>query len=445
MSDYQDNDSAPQENRPFIRETVVNETSGPPLWKKILTTALLAVLFGVIAGAAFHFTQTRVFPPETTTAEPVSFPQETTAAPDETSVPTESAPSATNPSASLSPEDAEWQDIVQGMIDSHDLQIKDYQRMAIVLNGVRSDAQWSLVTVTATNQDQSLFKGGHQYETQSFGVIIAMTDQEVLILTPYSATTQLSDSSTLQIGFANLEVTDAYIKARDGVADLMVMAVSRSKITEQTLERIKAIRLGNSYVCYAGQPVIAMGAPIGGIIKSCNSGILTYIESAYPTTDASVALLHTNMVGDENAGGFLINLDGSLIGWIAPEYTSGGTLTAVGISDLRAYIESISNGSQGCYLGIEGIILSNELKEALKTEADGIYISRCTAGSPAQKAGLQAGDILIQVAGDPVRNLDELRTILLSFTAEQTISVKVLRKGRASYQELTYDVNIERR
>nr|MBQ6242343.1 PDZ domain-containing protein [Lachnospiraceae bacterium] len=440
MSDFQDNESAPQENRPFIRETVVNETSGPPLWKKILTTALLAVLFGVIAGAVFRFTQTRIFPPETTTAEPVSFPQETTAPPDETSVPTES-----DPSAPLSPEDAEWQIIVQGMIDSHDLQIKDYQRMAIVLNGVRSDAQWSLVTVTATNQDQSLFKGGHQYETQSFGVIIAITEQEVLVLTPYSATTQLSDSSTLQIGFANLEVTDAYIKARDGVADLMIMAVSRSKITEQTLERIKAIRLGNSYVCYAGQPVIAMGAPIGGIIKSCNSGILTYIESAYPATDASLSLLHTNMVGDENAGGFLINLDGSLIGWIEPEYTSGGTLTAVGISDLRAYIETISNGSQGCYLGIEGITLSNELKEALKTEADGIYISRCTAGSPAQRAGLQAGDILIQVAGDPVRNLDELRTILLSFTAEQTISVKVLRKGRASYQELTYDVNIERR
>ena len=444
MSDFQDNESAPQENRPFIRETVVNETSGPPLWKKILQTALLAVFFGVIAGAVFRFTRTRIFPPEPTTAAPVSFPAETTEAPEDTASPDETDPSA-QPTSALSPEDAEWRNAVQSMINDHDLQIKDYQRMAILLNSLRSEAQWSLVTVTATNQYQSIFKGGHQYETQSFGVIIAITEQEVLILTPFSATTQLSDSSTLQIGFANLEVTDAYIKARDGVADLMVMAVSRAKVSAQTQERIKAIRLGNSYVCYAGQPVIAMGAPVGGIIKSCNNGILTYIESGFPATDASFSLLHTNMVGDGNSSGFLINLDGSLIGWIGPEYTSGGTLTAVGISDLRAYIESISNGSQGCLLGIEGITLSNEMKEALGTQVDGIYISRCTTGSPAQRAGLQAGDILIQVAGDPVRNLDELRTILLSFTAEQTISVKVLRKGRASYQELSYDVNIERR
>ena len=82
MSDFQDNESAPQENRPFIRETVVNETSGPPLWKKILTTALLAVLFGVIAGAVFRFTQTRIFrrtkhPFRRSPTRPPRFPRKT--------------------------------------------------------------------------------------------------------------------------------------------------------------------------------------------------------------------------------------------------------------------------------------------------------------------------------------------------------------------------------
>ncbi len=445
VSDFQDKEPAPNESRPFIRETVVNEASGPPFWKKMLQTALLAVFFGVIAGAVFRFANTRLFPPETTAAAPVTFPPETTVPAETEAVPDESESAVLPSGTSAPPEGAEWQNTVRDMISHHDLELKDYQRMAILMNAVRADAQWSLVTVTATNQDQSIFQGGHKYETESFGVIIAITEQEVLILTPYTATTHLSDSSTLQVGFANLEVSDAYIKARDSIADLMVMAVSRAKVTAQTLERIKAIRLGNSYVSYVGQQVIAMGAPIGGIIKSCNSGILTYIENSYPTPDSSVSLLHTNMIGDSASSGFLINLDGSLIGWIVPDYISGGALTAVGISDLRAYIESISNGSQGCYLGVEGITMSNELNAALHTDAAGIYISRCTTGSPAQRAGLQAGDILIRVAGYPVRNPDELRSILLGFTAEQTISVTVLRKGRSSYQELTYDVNIERR
>ncbi|MBP3728816.1 MAG: PDZ domain-containing protein, partial [Lachnospiraceae bacterium] len=192
-------------------------------------------------------------------------------------------------------------------------------------------------------------------------------------------------------------------------------------------------------------PVVAMGAPVGGIIHSFISGILTFIEHNYAFPDSSCSLLHTNLVGSENARGFLISLEGSLIGWIEPKYMTGGTLTAVGISDLLAYIESISNGSQGCYLGIEGITLSNDQKTLLNLEASGIYITRSLMNSPAQRAGLQTGDILTRVAGTDIHSLDELRTVLLSFTAEQTISVTVLRKGKSSYHELTYDVNIERR
>lgn len=439
--DRRENQSAQPENRPFIRETVMNGGPQLPLWKKLLRTALLAVCFGAIAGLVFHFTNTKLFPPETTTAASVTFPPETTP-PAESSL--QSLP-AESTAAPIPSEEAAWQQAVQDMIDNHSLELKDYQRMAVLINTLSTEAQWSLVTVTATNQDNSLFQVGHQYETQSFGVIVAITGQEVLILTPYNATAQLTDSSTLQVSFANLEGADAYIKARDGVLDLMVMAVSRAKISEQTLSRIKAINLGNSYVSYAGQPVVAMGAPIGGIIKSYNHGILTFIENNYSAPDTSLSLLHTNLVGDKTSRGFLINLDGSLIGWIEPAYMSGGTLTAVGISDLKAYIEALSNGSQGCYLGIEGITLSNDLKTALGTEASGIYISRCTGGSPAQKAGLQSGDLLTTVAGIEIRNLDELRSVLLSLTADQTISLTILRKGRTGYQTLSYDVQIERR
>ncbi|MBQ7145144.1 MAG: PDZ domain-containing protein [Lachnospiraceae bacterium] len=441
MSEQKEKDSVPQENRPFIRETVMNGGPQLPFWRKLLQTALLAVCFGLIAGAAFHFTHTKLFPQDASTAPSVSFPQETE--PPETTAPplsTESLPAATMP-----PDEAAWQQAVQNMIADHNLELKDYQRMAVLINSLSTEAQWSLVTVTATNQDNSLFQVGHRYETQSFGVIVAMTAQEVLILTPFNATAQLSDSSTLQVGFANLETADAYIKARDGVLDLMVMAVNRAKVSEQTLSRIKAINLGNSYVSYAGQPVVAMGAPIGGIIKSYNHGILTFVENNFSAPDTSLSLLHTNLAGDKAARGFLINLEGSLIGWIEPAYMSGGTLTAIGISDLRAYIEALSNGTQGCYLGIEGITLSNDLKMALGTEASGIYISRCSSASPAQKAGLQSGDLLTSVAGIDIRNLDELRSVLLSLTADQTISVTILRKGRNSYQTLTYDVKLERR
>ena len=94
-----------------------------PFWRKLLQTALLAVCFGLIAGAAFHFTHTKLFPQDASTAPSVSFPQETE--PPETTAPplsTESLPAATMP-----PDEAAWQQAVQNMIADHNLELKDYQ------------------------------------------------------------------------------------------------------------------------------------------------------------------------------------------------------------------------------------------------------------------------------------------------------------------------------
>ena len=75
----------------------------------------------------------------------------------------------------------------------------------------------------------------------------------------------------------------------------------------------------------------------------------------------------------------------------------------------------------------------------------GVYILHCADDSPALKAGLQRGDILIDFGGTAIRSVDDLRTVLLNYTTEQTASVIVLRKGRSGYQEISYNVPIERR
>ena len=80
VSDSHSEDQDRQENRPFIKETVITEEQKPSLGKKLLQTSLLALCFGVIAAFAFHIVHTRLDPsPEETTsaAEPISFPEDT--------------------------------------------------------------------------------------------------------------------------------------------------------------------------------------------------------------------------------------------------------------------------------------------------------------------------------------------------------------------------------
>ena len=96
VSDSHSEDQDRQENRPFIKETVITEEQKPSLGKKLLQTSLLALCFGVIAAFAFHIVHTRLDPsPEETSsaAEPISFPEDTD--PAETSESQSSGPSGT--------------------------------------------------------------------------------------------------------------------------------------------------------------------------------------------------------------------------------------------------------------------------------------------------------------------------------------------------------------
>ncbi len=459
VSDSHSEDQDRQENRPFIKETVITEDHTPSFGKKLLRTAVLAVCFGVIAAASFHFMQRhldKITPEPSTTAVPVSFAHDSNPADSsdaETTASGETRPSSAetiaDPTNGTGQTDAQpwdtWQEDVLSLINAHNLGINDYKQLYVQMNSVCSSAQRSMVVVTATNRENSLFQDEHSYDTSSFGVIVYRTSSEVLILTPYSSTMQLSENSTLSVTFANLQTCDAYIKATDGTADLMLLAVSSDQIPDSTNSAISVMLLGNSYVANAGQPIIAMGAPVGGIIKSYNYGMLTYVENNVSAPDNTISLLHTNLIGDETSRGFLIDLDGRLIGWIDSELLSGGTLTAVGISDLKTYIENLSNGYFGCYLGIEGLTLTNDIKAALDTTLDGVIISRCLENSPAQAAGLQSGDIITAVGGTLIRSINDLRAKLLSFTTEQTITITVQRLGGRSYREITYDVRLERR
>ena len=443
MSEDRPEEKTGQENRPFIRETVIQEETPRSVGKKFLINVLLAVVFGVVAAFTFSLIQRRLAPKpaeESSTSPVISFWYDSTTA---VTAGTEESP--TSAEASVSGETQDWMDQVKKMIEARDMSLGDYQKLSRAINSLKMQVDHSLVTLTATRQEESIFQSDHSFESRSFGVIVSRTESEVLILAPYTSTMAISEASSLSVTFADLFTIGASIREIDHTSDIMILSVPLTGLPESTQRYISVIRLANSNTCFITQPVFAFGAPVGGIIKSFNYGIVTYVEADCPMEDNTVRLLHTSIPGDSSSQGFLVNLDGSLIGLIHPESASGGTLTAIGIADLEDYIKNLWAGKAIGYLGIEGLSLSSEQQAALQLKEAGVYILRCFDDSPAMNAGLQRGDILKDVGGTPIHSVSDLRTVLLNYTTEQSVTIVVLRKGPNGYQELSYNVSIERR
>ena len=449
MSEDRPEEKTGQENRPFIRETVIQEESKKSVGKKFLLNILLAVVFGAVAAVTFGFVQSRInlIPAATSDSPPIiSFARDETTAPPAESSSSVNA-SETQPMEVNGPEATkDWAEEVQRMIDAHGLDLNDYQKLSRAISNLKTQVDRSLVILTATtSQEDTLFQSDYSFESQSFGVIVSETKDEVLILAPYTSTMAISEASSLSVTFANLYTAGASIKGIDHTTDIMILSVPMANLTPATRNSISVIRLANSNTCSITQPIFAFGAPSGGIIKSFNYGIITYVEGGHVMEDNTARLLYTSIPGDASSLGFLVNLDGSLIGWVRPEEMSGGTITAIGISDMEDYIKNLWASKAIGYLGIEGITLTQDQQKALELEDSGVYILHCLDDSPALNAGLQRGDILVDFGGTAIRSVDDLRTVLLNYTTEQTVTVVVLRKGRTTYQELTYNVSIERR
>ena len=447
----------PAENKPFIRETI-EEKPRMSFGKKLLLTVFLALVFGAVAAITFVFgrgvAERFVTTTESETAESIFFPPDnppgvsTADEPDtteETAAQTEATPSdtaATGESGSSADPSEAVRAMIESMLAAKQPDIHDLQMLYQSMGDLVSEMNRALVTVSITRKGTDAFGTEYTYEEQNFGVIVAITSKEILILTPYAESGQ--DDGSLNVHFVNNEIVGAYTKSTDKISGLAMLAVTVRSLSDAGREMIKVADLGNSYNCTAGQPVIAMGAPAGAN-GSLRYGMLTHLSQDVAAMDNTLRLLHTDMSGFDGSRGFLIDLNGEVVGLFSQDGNENGLITAVGISDIKSYLQNMSNGLSTAYLGITGHTLSGRMKEQLGIEENGVYILSCADDGPAMVAGLMSGDILTSISGEPVISMLALRTKLLDMNTEQTVKITVLRSNGIDYQPLEYDVHLERR
>ena len=248
----------------------------------------------------------------------------------------------------------------------------------------------------------------------------------------------INGAQEVKVIFSDGKEVNAKVVNYDAERDIAVI-----KITDD-VKMPGIAQLGDSSTVKAGEEVIAIGNPLGkefsstvtkGIVsspnrkmKTENGNVLDYIQ-----TDAAI--------NPGNSGGPLINSKGEVIG-INTAKKVGEDIEGIGfaipINEVKTRLGSLSKPI--LKLGITARTVTPELAKENKLE-EGVYVVGVQEFSPAEKAGLKIGDLIIEFGGKRVKTLEELNQAKSQYNDGDSVPVEIIRDGKKVNLNLTSVAN----
>ena len=303
------------------------------------------------------------------------------------------------------------------------------QNVSNIVDGVMP----SVVSITSTVETYGFYGfGAQESEGAGSGFIIAKTDENLMIATNNHV---VADAKSLTVGFVDDTTAGATVVGTDTDADLAVISVMLSDLSEDTMSKIKIAVLGDSDKLKVGEAVIAIGNALG-YGQSVTTGVISAKNREVSFTDGTMTLLQTDAaINPGNSGGVLVNLNGEVMCYAIPISTAQGVLT-----DLMN--AGTIKKDEEAYLGIVGKTIDSSYSQALGMPS-GIYVSQVVSGSPAEEAGIAAGDIITAFEGNGVSTMEGLKEKLSIKKAGTKVKLTLKRANQnGEYKEQTVTVTL---
>lgn len=306
----------------------------------------------------------------------------------------------------------------------------------------------SVVSITSTIQSSNYYGFGTQEsEGAGSGFIVAKTKDSLMIATNNHV---VSDATSLTVGFADDTTAKATVVGTDSSADLAVISVKIKDIKDSTASKIKVATLGSSDDLKVGEEVVAIGNALG-YGQSVTTGVVSAKNREVSLTDGTMNLLQTDAaINPGNSGGVLINMDGQVVGInnAKLEDTSvEGMGYAIPITTAKTILTDLMNASSvstkdAAFLGVVGRDINESYSSALGIPS-GIYVSQVVSGSPAEKAGISAGDVITKFEGNNVSTMSGLKEKLALKKANTKVKITFKRANQSgTYEEKTVTVTL---
>jgi serine protease Do len=253
------------------------------------------------------------------------------------------------------------------------------------------------------------------------GVIVS---QEGHILTNHHV---IAGMEEIRVQLTDGRIEPARLIGSDERVDIALLKIQAGNI--------RPLPFGDSDNLKVGQMVFAVGNPFG-LQESVTQGIISAKGRAI--SDTGPELLQTDAaVNPGNSGGPLLNLRGEIIGINSAIYSQTGSWAGISFSipsnTARRTMEAVleNRPPARAYLGVYMMDLNPTLAQEFKVpDSRGVIVAEVMGDSPAQKAGLQNGDVIRRFAGRPVTDSRELRRRLLDMQVGSKVELGILRDGK---------------
>lgn len=216
--------------------------------------------------------------------------------------------------------------------------------------------------------------------------------------------------------------------------------IAMLKLTDNNIKVPAVVELGDSDALKAGEEVIAIGTPLSKeFSQTVTKGIVSAINRNVETkSGVKLNLIQTDTpINPGNSGGPLVNTKGQVVGINTMKLSGGaeGIGFAIPINEIKSRIDSLSKPILNLGISIR------EVNEELSKQYDmpeGLYVVSVNQFSPAEKAGIKSGDVIVKFDGKGVKNFEELKKIKESKNPGDTVKVEVVRNK----EKLTLDLQL---
>ena len=308
--------------------------------------------------------------------------------------------------------------VVWHLADSPDPGSCDVQQVA-------GDVLPSVVTVSVTLGE----RGG-----TGSGVVVESEGGETYIVSNDHVTALGRQGATIEVTYADGHTSPATLVGGDPVTDLSVL------VAEDASEHARAITVGDSGDLRVGQPVVALGAPLG-LRSTVTAGIVsaTGRPVPVPTIEGGDTFLRGSIQTDAsinpgNSGGALVDCDGDLVGINTAGSTPEGDTGSVGLNFAIPTSLMVPLATE---LIDTGRVSHPTLGIQVQGIPDGVFVQAVDPAGPAAAAGLQPGDIITEIDGTDVRTADDLTRLEIHLDVGDEVDVTYVRDGEPGTTTVT--------
>ena len=296
---------------------------------------------------------------------------------------------------------------------------------------INVESSWSSRFWPSSGSDSQMFP-----ENEGSGVVITPQGH---IVTSYHL---VEDAGKLQVKFADKREYEAYTVGVDPSTDLAVI-----QIVLGPGERVAPITIGDSETVQPGDWVLAVGNPLQ-LNSTVTAGIVSALGRSMNIIDESFGIetfIQTDAaINPGSSGGALVNINGELVGINTAIATDSGFYEGYGFAIpvnlmIRVASDLIEFGEfRRGYMGVVPKNVHARLAQVLgMAEIKGVFIEQIYGGSAAETAGLQPGDVIVEVNRQPVNEPNELQSTIILQRPDSKVEVAYWREGRVDTLQLT--------